>query len=1184
MNSEQAALEKGIALYNQGRFAEAISAFEGLARSGQGGEQAWIFLAHAYVSAGDQGKAVRLLEERSRVSPEPGPSRELLKRFQEDKSVDAPTALLLSAERHLQGGELEKAEAQLREALRLKPGEGRAHHMLGVVLEAEGKLAEARREYEESRRLDATSANGSLSLGKLLLREGDLEGALARLREAVAREPGSVEARLALGQALDGCGRGQEARREYEEVVRLDGGHGAAWGGSPRGRASCPSSGSAWAGRGEAHLRLGDLEKAERHLREASRREPKSARTRVLLGAALERMERREEARREYEEALRLDPVSADACLALGELLLKDGEAQAAEERLRESVRRDPRRVQARLSLGRTLDGRGDAAGARREFEAALELDASAPQTRLCLGEFLLGRGEHEGAREQLEKAAEGSREPGAFHLLGQAMAATGRPAEARRAYEEALRLDGRHVKALLSLGESLSAEGDFEGAEARLRQALDVEPGSLLAHLVLGRVLDARADIDGAGREYEEALRLDDQHPEAHLRLGELLLRGGRFDEAAAHLTRATQGPRAADAFFLLGKAREGANRLAEARRAYEEALRLDAGHGKARVGLGEVLSAEGDHEGAEAQLRRALAGDPGDIRAHLVLGRVLAARSDTEGAGREYGEALRLDPSSQEARLRLGELRLRAKRFDEAAEHLSLATRGPRAADAVFLLGKAREGAGRLVEARQAYEEALRLDAGHVDAQLSLGDLDLSQGHFKEAQARFAEASKRGGDEAAGGLKLAHALSQQGDFEEAARRLEEPLSRHQDDPRLLFALGSAWLEAERREPMVAAFGRYLQCGERSGEREGPRRRFIALMALGEYKAAFQQGEAILDGKARPDHECVFEPWIDHAVRPHSDAFFLERMAEMERLTLELPRSPWAWFYSGLLLCRTRRFREGLAALDRVADFDGDRYGWMRYAAGIWRLFLCHVEGAVEDLRAAAPTSWLWWTRGRLAEAFVCLGRDAEAFEELDRAERAVSSGDLQQVRAWRGEVLLWLGRYEEAIGVLDTSLAMGCEMAACWRGGAAMLLGRFDEALEYLDRAVARTPRDAEALVFRGELHRRMGRRSEAAADLGKARDFGYGLWADVNLALLHAASQEWVPMWKLLEGLPSDVLGAALARLGNPDWRRADEKTACRVFETILEMGRGVRRVDAYLKRLWMRPPGARREEAS
>jgi len=110
----------------------------------------------------------------------------------------------------------------------------------------------------------------------------------------------------------------------------------------------------------------------------------------------------------------------------------------------------------------------------------------------------------------------------------------------------------------------------------------------------------------------------------------------------------------------------------------------------------------------------------------------------------------------------------------------------------------------------------------------------------------------------------------------------------------------------------------------------------------------------------------------------------------------------------------------------------------------------------------------------------------------------------------AHRGELLLWLGRYEEAEACFREALGIqkGTRWAWIGLGGAQMLRGELEEALATQQRGVAvMGGAIGSAFIYRGEALLRLGRHEEALRDLEAAEaahPTRLSTWLD--LALLH------------------------------------------------------------------------------
>jgi Flp pilus assembly protein TadD len=178
-------------------------------------------------------------------------------------------------------------------------------------------------------------------------------------------------------------------------------------------------------------LERGDLDAADRHLREALRINPGAQDSRVSLGLALARRGRNADARRELERAVADRPDYAQAHAALGLLADLEHDPPRAAAEYREALRLDPHYFEAVNNLAFLLATTSDPS--LRDPATALRLAESMPALR----------------------------PPDALSLdtLAAAYAAAGRFDEARRTQERALEL--------------LLASGD-RGAEAEYRARLE--------------------------------------------------------------------------------------------------------------------------------------------------------------------------------------------------------------------------------------------------------------------------------------------------------------------------------------------------------------------------------------------------------------------------------------------------------------------------------------------------------------------------------------------------------------------------------------------------------------------------------------------------------------------------------------------------------------------------------------
>lgn len=146
---------------------------------------------------------------------------------------------------------------------------------------------------------------------------------------------------------------------------------------------------------------------------------------------------------------------------------------------------------------------------------------------------------------------------------------------------------------------------------------------------------------------------------------------------------------------------------------------------------------------------------------------------------------------------------------------------------------------------------------------------------------------------------------------------------------------------------------------------------------------------------------------------------------------------------------------------------------------------------GALEDLRRAAelePGRGFVWAY--LSRCQITLGDFASAAVSLKKA--VALEPRTGWIRAWHGEFLRRTGDAAGASKALDLAvrLSPGYELAYAWRGSARRLLGKPKTAVEDLDVAIRLKPHTLDLCLFeRMHAYRALGRTAEALEDIQRA-----------------------------------------------------------------------------------------------
>jgi tetratricopeptide (TPR) repeat protein len=184
--------EQGIALFNQGKFSEAIPYFEEAVSLEPDFYQAHLYLGRSHLNLRAYGKALAPLRSAYRVSPSD------FKKEVADLLIDA---LLGAAFSELKGGDIQTSLNYLREVLLADPKSKKIKDELSSLLVAvatqlfkNGNVREAVKEYTEAIKADPDNTEAYVGLARALFKSGELLKAIEAAEKAISLDPDSKEA------------------------------------------------------------------------------------------------------------------------------------------------------------------------------------------------------------------------------------------------------------------------------------------------------------------------------------------------------------------------------------------------------------------------------------------------------------------------------------------------------------------------------------------------------------------------------------------------------------------------------------------------------------------------------------------------------------------------------------------------------------------------------------------------------------------------------------------------------------------------------------------------------------------------------------------------------------------------------------------------------------------------------
>lgn len=220
-----------------------------------------------------------------------------------------------------------------------------------------------------------------------------------------------------------------------------------------------------------------------------------------------------------------------------------------------------------------------------------------------------------------------------------------------------------------------------------------------------------------------------------------------------------------AADAWFYIGEANRLDGNNVEAKKAFEEAIKIDPNFGVAYLGRAMVSLALDPKAKIKPDLDTAIKLDPSYAPTYVERAGYLLAANEVEAARQDIEKAIELDPGSSAAYTVLAEIELNLKDY-------------PRA----------------LLSAQKANE----LDVSNLDAYLVLGQADLANQLYEEAVRALEIYNIYRPGETLAMTSLAAGYNGVGNFQEAIKLMDGILAKSKNKPEAYYQRGVAYLGLE--------------------------------------------------------------------------------------------------------------------------------------------------------------------------------------------------------------------------------------------------------------------------------------------------------------------------------------------------------------------------------------------------
>jgi tetratricopeptide (TPR) repeat protein len=582
---------------------------------------------------------------------------------------------------------------------------------------------------------------------------GAVAAALSSPNSKTIQYPPAVVSAFRAGEDALRAGRAEEAVADFQKALRLE-----------------PQFVEAKINLGLSYHLLGDYHQASAELAEGLRSRPDLPGPHLILGIDYLKLGLPSKAIPVLEEALRQDSANREAQETLAQCYLAQDDYGRALKHFQSAFLADPsHRAGAWFALGHDY-----LQMAKQLVDELSRIDQQAAWRIRLAGDLLNQRQSWGDATRQYEMAL--TRDPkqrGLHRALGEALLKSGKPDQARAAYQDELRLDAHNPQALLGLAETDLAEGKAPDALKKIDELAARSPRFLAQQTTFPSINLSPREASALIAQAESAPR----DAAMDFLLSGLYRSLGKSAEAAkyradflaevqklsrresATCANSSSDPCLAHRYASCIERLKNAGRLNSSQylslgRAYW-ALGQD---GRAASAFASALDASGKARDPETLywlvrcsmtlasqcFNRVSVAFPNSAFAYRLQAELDQLHGADEAAIRQYQQAERLQPDEPSIHEELGALYLKKHMLAEAKQELDRAIAlDPTSGAAFYQLGRLSIATGQPQSGIAYLKKALQFDPGLMNAHASLGEAYLRAGDASRAAAELKEAS---------------------------------------------------------------------------------------------------------------------------------------------------------------------------------------------------------------------------------------------------------------------------------------------------------------------------------------------------------------------------------------------------------------------------------------------------------
>jgi len=613
-SSKEQYLARGTSYAADKKYAEAIIEFRNALKKDPNAGRTRVKLADAYLNTGDTRNAIRetviaadLLPDDLDAQLRAGQFLMLAGRYEDAKAraekVLAKDAKNVTAQ-ILKGNALaglkdpDRAVEEINAAIKLDPQDARSYASLGTLELSKGRRDEAEAAFKRAVEAQPASSLAQLSLANFYWSGGRMAEAEPVLKRALALDPQNVTVQRALVTYYMTTGRAKEAEAPLKAV------------------ADTLKSVQSRLALADYYLGAERTQDAQSLLTSIAEQKGGFAGATIRLSTLDYEAHRLAEAHRQIDAVLAKEPKNVDALLVKARFLLSEKKTDEALTRVKAATAADSRSVLAQQLLGTIYATQGEMNAAVAAFLEVLKLSPRSIDARLQLANLSLRKGT---------------------------------PEPALRYAEEVLHDAPKHAVARTVIVRALVAKGDVARATSELSTLISDSPGVASLHAQMGALHLKTKDRVGARREYDRALVLDPQSFDAFSGLIAIDVEDKNVARAKAAVEARLQSVPKDPALLALAAAMYGTlHETGRQEALLQRLIEVSPNNLQAFAGLASLYAQENRldeaRQGFEALATRA----PKSVGVQTMVAVILQAQRKDSEARKVYESVLQIDPTA--------------------------------------------------------------------------------------------------------------------------------------------------------------------------------------------------------------------------------------------------------------------------------------------------------------------------------------------------------------------------------------------------------------------------------------------------------------------------------------------------------------------------------------------------------